>query len=57
RDFFKDKANVQIADISTVLEGKPTMDLLVNHFDSHPSIEANKLAADMLYGIISGKSP
>jgi lysophospholipase L1-like esterase len=55
RDFFKDKSGVQIADISTVLEGKPTMDLLVNRFDSHPSIEANKLAAEMLYGIISGK--
>ncbi len=57
RDFFKDKPNVQIADISTVLEGKPTLDLLVNRFDSHPSIEANKLAADMLYGLISGKTP
>ena len=57
RDLFKDKPNVQIADISTELEGKPTMDLLVNRFDSHPSIEANKIAADLLYGIISGKTP
>jgi len=57
RDLFKDKPGVQIADISTVLDGKPTLDLLVNRFDSHPSIEANKLAAEMLYGLISGKSP
>jgi hypothetical protein len=56
RDFFKDKAGVQIADISTVLDGKPTLDLLVNRFDSHPSIEANKLAAETLYGLINGKS-
>lgn len=52
RDFFADKADVQIADMSTVLEGKPTLDLLVNRFDSHPSIEANRLAAELLYGLI-----
>ncbi|MCA0456099.1 MAG: SGNH/GDSL hydrolase family protein [Chloroflexi bacterium] len=52
RDFFADKPNAQIADISTVLADEPTLSLLVNRFDSHPSIEANRLAAEMLYDLV-----
>lgn len=56
RDYFKDKANVQIADMSPLIEGKPTLDMIVNRFDSHPSVEANRLAAELLYEVITGKT-
>lgn len=55
RDFFSDKPNAQIADMSPLIEGKPTLDMIVNRFDSHPSIEANRLAAELLYETIKGK--
>jgi len=52
RAFFENKPDVVIADLSPALEGKPTLELLVNRFDSHPSVEANRLAADLLAGVI-----
>jgi hypothetical protein len=30
--------------------------MLVNRFDSHPSVEANRLAAELLYEVITGKT-
>jgi hypothetical protein len=35
--------------MSDVLRGLPVRDLIVNAFDTHPSVEANRLAAEALY--------
>ncbi len=52
RDFFAAR-DVTIADMSPVLTGKSTAELIVNRFDSHPSLLTHQLAADALYEIIT----
>lgn len=51
RDFFEAQG-VQVVDMTDVLRDKSVSEITVNRFDSHPSIEANRLAADALYTAI-----
>lgn len=52
RDFFAAR-DVAIADMSPVLSGKSTGELIVNRFDSHPSVFTHQLTADALYQVIT----
>lgn len=57
RDFFAAR-DVAIADMSGALMGKSTSELIVNRFDSHPSVFTHHLAADSLYELIAaGENP
>jgi hypothetical protein len=51
RDFFLER-RVQVADMTPVLIDKDPRQMIVNRYDSHPGIEAQKLAADQLYQAI-----
>jgi hypothetical protein len=51
RGFFEAQG-VQVVDMTDVLRDKSVSEITVNRFDSHPSIEANRLAADALYTAI-----
>ena len=53
RDFFEAQG-VQVVDMTDVLRDKSVSEITVNRFDSHPSIEANRLAAEQLYEAIQG---
>ncbi len=53
-DFFRAQ-NVQVVDMTDVLQGKPTAALIVNRFDTHPSIAAGELAAEQLFATITQK--
>ena len=53
-DFFRSQ-NVQVIDMTDVLRGKSVSELTVNRFDSHPSVEADRLAAEQLYQAILNK--
>jgi hypothetical protein len=53
-DFFRSQ-NVQVVDMSDTLRGKTTSELIVNRFDTHPSIAAGELAAEQLYAAIMQK--
>lgn len=46
--YFED-AGEQVVYMSDVLRGLPVRDLIVNAFDTHPSVEANRLAAEALH--------
>jgi hypothetical protein len=48
RDFFTAR-DAALADMSAVLTGKSTSELIVNRFDSHPSVLTHRLTADFLY--------
>ncbi len=50
-DFFRSQ-NVQVVDMTDVLRGKSVSEITVNRFDSHPSIEADEIAAEQLYTAI-----
>jgi hypothetical protein len=54
RDFFTARG-VEIADMSPLLAAQNPLDMIVNRFDSHPSIAANRLAADLLYRTITSQ--
>ena len=47
-NFFADQG-VEVIDLTDTLRGKSPSELGVNRFDTHPSIEANQIAADLLY--------
>jgi hypothetical protein len=51
RSFARERT-IPVAEMSPVLEGYPTQQIILNRFDSHPSILANHLAADVLYATI-----
>ncbi len=51
-DFFAAQSNTTVVNLSPLLEAYPTRDLLVNRFDSHPSVLANRIAAEALYETI-----
>ncbi len=53
-DFFRAQT-VQVIDMTDVLRGKSVSELTVNRFDSHPSVEADRLAAEQLYQAILNK--
>ncbi len=53
-DFFRGH-NVQVVDMTDSLRGKSVGEITVNRFDSHPSIEANQIAADQLYEAVLEK--
>ena len=53
-DFFRAQ-DVQVVDMSDILQSKTTSELIVNRFDTHPSIEAGELAAEQLYTTIVQK--
>ncbi|MEO8395862.1 MAG: hypothetical protein ABI700_22900, partial [Chloroflexota bacterium] len=53
-DFFRSQ-NVEVVDMSDTLRGKTTGELIVNRFDTHPSIEAGELAAEQLDAAITQK--
>jgi hypothetical protein len=46
---------VEVVDMSPVLEGHDVSSLIVNSFDTHPSVEAHRLAADALYPVVMGQ--
>jgi hypothetical protein len=48
RGFFESQG-VQVVDMTDVLRGTNVGEMTVNRFDAHPSIAANRLAADRLY--------
>ncbi len=50
-DFFRSQG-VQVVDMTDVLRGKSVGEITVNRFDSHPSVEADHLAAEQLYAAI-----
>lgn len=50
--FFRDQG-VEVIDMSDHLRGREPTSLIVNRFDTHPGIEAQKLAADALYQTIT----
>ncbi len=52
-DFFR-SANVTVVDMTNILRGKSTAEITVNRFDAHPSIKADRLAADALAQAIKG---
>ncbi len=47
-DFFRGQG-VQVVDMTDPLRGKSVSEITVNRFDTHPGIEANQIAADLLY--------
>lgn len=47
----------QIVDFSTLVDGRESPDWLVNRFDFHPSIEANRIAAEGLYQAVMALDP
>jgi len=55
KQFFEEQG-ATVVDMSEWLEGKSTSEMILNRFDSHPSIAANHLAAQALYEAIEGGS-
>ncbi|MCC6802939.1 MAG: hypothetical protein IT319_08645 [Anaerolineae bacterium] len=51
RDFFTSQG-VPVVDMTDVLRGRRVSEITVNRFDSHPNVEAHRLAADQLYNAI-----
>jgi hypothetical protein len=47
----------QIVDFSTLVDGRESLDWVVNRFDFHPSIEANRIAGDGLYRSVMALDP
>ncbi len=43
----------QIVDFSALIDGRESLDWVVNRFDFHPSIDANRIAAEGLYQAIT----
>ncbi|MFN8376466.1 MAG: SGNH/GDSL hydrolase family protein [Anaerolineae bacterium] len=54
RDLFESQG-VEVVDMSDPLRGYDTSQLIVNRFDTHPSITAHRLAADALYPLLVGQ--
>ncbi|MGQ9890084.1 MAG: SGNH/GDSL hydrolase family protein [Aggregatilineales bacterium] len=52
RAFFEE-AGVPVVDMSDALRGHDPRQLVVNRFDSHPGVEAHRLAAAALYPIVA----
>lgn len=46
---------VEVVDMSEPLRAYDTWQLIVNRFDTHPSVLANRLAADALYAAVMGE--
>ena len=51
RDFFLER-DIQVVDMTPVLIDKDPRQMIVNRFDAHPGIEAQKLAAEQLFAAI-----
>lgn len=51
RDFFLER-DVQVVDMTDVLLGKDPRQMIVNRFDAHPGIPAQRLAAEQLYAAV-----
>jgi hypothetical protein len=45
---------ITVVDMSEPLRAYDTSQLIVNRFDTHPSITAHRLAADELYAVLGG---
>ena len=56
RDFFQER-DVQVVDMSDVLRDKNPREMIVNRFDAHPGIPAQRLAAEQLYSAIMNPQP
>ncbi len=54
RELF-DSLGVEVVDMSEPLRGYETSQLIVNRFDTHPSIVAHRIAADALYPLVVGQ--
>jgi hypothetical protein len=50
-DYFREHG-AEVVDMTAILKDKTPADMIVNRYDAHPSIAANKLAADALYAQI-----
>ncbi len=50
-DFFRSQG-VSVVDMTDILRGRSSAEITVNRFDAHPSIEADRLAADALAQLI-----
>jgi len=48
--------NVPVIDMTPILRDNPSPELIVNRFDTHPGLEAQRLAAAALYQSIMGTS-
>jgi hypothetical protein len=54
KDFFESR-DIQVVNMSDVLRDKNPYDMIVNRFDSHPGIPAQRLAAEQLYQAITSE--
>ncbi len=50
---FFEARGVPVVDMSSLLEGQSIARMTVNRFDAHPSVAANRLAADALYDVLT----
>jgi hypothetical protein len=54
--FFAEQ-NVEVIDMTPILRANPSPGLIVNRFDAHPGLDAQRLAAAALFQALSGASP
>jgi hypothetical protein len=47
-----EELGAEVVDMTDILKGKNSAEMVVNRYDAHPSIAADKLAADALYNAI-----